>query len=359
MKIALITRSTLYTVPGGDTIQVSQTAKFLRELGAEVDIRLTDEMINYSQYDIFHYFNIIRPSDILFHINKTKKPFVISPILIDYSEYDKHYRKGLSGFFLRRLSTNSQEYTKTVARWLAGRDKMKSKGFLLKGQRKSIQQIMEKATLLLPNSETEYNRLEEEYGIKKEYTVVPMGVDPVLFSPRSTPVKNDTVVVCAARIEGIKNQLNLIRALNNSKYTLLLVGSPAPNQKSYYNECRKIAAKNIFFYDHVPQDTLVGYYKMAKVHALPSWFETCGLSSLEAAAMGCNITITEKGYTREYFGNDAFYCDPGNSASIFNGIERAANSDCKKELQEKIFHHYTWQQAAAITLGAYKKIMTA
>jgi glycosyltransferase involved in cell wall biosynthesis len=99
--------------------------------------------------------------------------------------------------------------------------------------------------------------------------------------------------------------------LNNSKYTLLLVGSPAPNQKSYYNECRRIAAENIFFYDHVPQEELISYYKRAKVHALPSWFETCGLSSLEAAAMGCNVMITDKGYTREYFGNDAFYCEPG------------------------------------------------
>jgi len=358
MKIAFITRSTLYTVPGGDTVQVSQTAKFLRELGAQVDVCLTNGPIDYNRYDLFHFFNIIRPSDILFHINKTRKPFVLSPILIDYSEYDKHHRKGVSGFLLRRLSANGQEYTKTIARWIAGRDKMKSKGYLLKGQRKSIRQILERAALLLPNSETEYKRLEEEFGTKKEYTVVPMGVDAGLFFANDTIPKDATVVLCAARIEGIKNQLNLIRALNNSKYTLLLVGSPAPNQKSYYNECRRIAAENIFFYDHVPQEELISYYKRAKVHALPSWFETCGLSSLEAAAMGCNIMITDKGYTRDYFGNDAFYCEPGDPGSIFEEIETAAKSDCRTELQNKIFHQYTWQQAAAITLDAYKKIIS-
>jgi glycosyltransferase involved in cell wall biosynthesis len=259
---------------------------------------------------------------------------------------------------LRRLSANGQEYTKTIARWIAGRDKMKSKGYLLKGQRKSIRQILERAALLLPNSETEYKRLEEEFGTKKEYIVVPMGVDAGLFSANDAIPKDATVVLCAARIEGIKNQLNLIRALNNSKYTLLLVGSPAPNQKSYYNECRRIAAENIFFYDHVPQEELISYYKRAKVHALPSWFETCGLSSLEAAAMGCNVMITDKGYTREYFGNDAFYCEPGDPRSIFEEIETAAKSDCRKELQDKIFHQYTWQQAAGITLDAYKKIIS-
>ena len=33
MKIAFITRSTLYSVPGGDTEQIVQTARFLKEMG--------------------------------------------------------------------------------------------------------------------------------------------------------------------------------------------------------------------------------------------------------------------------------------------------------------------------------------
>ena len=357
MRIAFITRSTLYKVPGGDTIQVIQTAKLLRELGAEVDICLTCEPIDYNRYDLFHYFNIIRPADILFHIRQTKKPFVVSPILVDYSEYDRHHRKGLSGLFLRHLPPNSQEYAKTIARWVARKDKLKSKRYLFTGQQRSIRQILEKATLVLPNSLAEYQKLSGEYGIRKEYTIVPSGIDAGLFAADEKIKKDDTLVLCAARIEGIKNQMTLIRALNNSKYTLLLVGSPAPNQKSYYHECRKIAGKNILFYDHVPQEELIGFYKTAKVHALPSWFETCGLSSLEAAAMGCNIMITDKGYTKEYFGEDAFYCEPGDPESIFSNIETAAKSDCRRELQEKICQQYTWQQAAFITMNAYKKII--
>jgi glycosyltransferase involved in cell wall biosynthesis len=359
MNIAFITRSTLYTVPGGDTIQVLQTARFLRELGAGVDICLTDEKIEYSRYDLFHYINITRPADMLFHTSKTNRPFVVSPVLVDYSEYDKHHRKGFSGFMLRRLSADRNEYVKTIARWLAKKDKMRSKAYLFKGQRKSIRYILEKAALLLPNSEAEYKRLEKEFGIKKEYSVVPNGIDNTLFSPDETIAKDDTFVLCAARIEGIKNQLNLIKALNNSRYTLLLVGSAAPNQQGYYEECRKTAARNIVFHDRVSQQELAAYYQKAKVHALPSWFETCGLSSLEAAAMGCNVAITEKGYTREYFGNDAFYCEPGDPQSIFNGIETAAKSHSSKALQEKILSQYTWQRAAVITFEAYKKIIPA
>ena len=103
---------------------------------------------------------------------------------------------------------------------------------------------------------------------------------------------------------------------------------------------------------------MIDYYKKAKVHVLPSWHETCGLSSLEAAAMGCNIVITDKGFTREYFGENAFYCNPASPESIFNAVEQAAQAGYNSVLQQKILHHYTWQQAAASTLKAYQNILS-
>jgi glycosyltransferase involved in cell wall biosynthesis len=108
----------------------------------------------------------------------------------------------------------------------------------------------------------------------------------------------------------------------------------------------------------MPQEILMGYYKAARVHALPSWFETCGLSSLEAVAMGCNIAITDKGYTRDYFGDEAFYCNPDDCQSIFTAIDQAAQSSAPKSLQQKIIQQYTWQRAAAITLETCKNIIS-
>jgi len=164
-------------------------------------------------------------------------------------------------------------------------------------------------------------------------------------------------VICVARIEGIKNQLNLIRALNNTRFKLLLIGNHSPNQQAYYDECKSIAAANIEFIAHLPQDELVAYYQRAGVHVLPSWFETTGLSSLEAAAMGCNIVITDKGDTREYFGDDAFYCDPGKPESILAAIEQAGGAQHKPMLRERILQKYTWAQAAKSTLAAYEQVV--
>jgi glycosyltransferase involved in cell wall biosynthesis len=357
MNIAFIARTTIDSTPGGDSIQIKQTAEQLRQLGVRVDILPTTKDIDYDLYDLLHFFNIVRPADILSHISKSNKPFVVSPIFIDYGEYDRQHRKGISGFIFRRFSPAANEYLKTIGRWLLQKDSLRSKSFLFKGQMKSIREIIQKASWLLPNSEAEYTGLVKEYKLIKPYTVVPNGIDHLLFQPDHAVIKSEKLVICAARIEGIKNQLNLIKALNDTEFTLLLIGSHAGNQKKYFRNCREIASGNIQFITHMPQAELPAWYKKAKVHVLPSWFETCGLSSLEAAAMGCNIVITDKGYTRDYFNEDAFYCDPASPASILDAVRRAAQAKWKPGLQEKIFRDFTWQRAAAITLDVYNEVL--
>jgi glycosyltransferase involved in cell wall biosynthesis len=358
MKVAFITRSTLFTVPGGDTVQVEQTARQLNVMGVDTEICLSNQAINYADFDLLHFFNIIRPADILYHSKKANKPFVVSTILVNYSEYDKKHRKGIGSLF-RFLPGDSIEYLKTIARWLLGRDHLASIDYAWKGQRRSIIEILNKTRMILPNSESEYRRVYAQYGNEVKYRVIPNGINPELFKNNPNINKDERLVICVARIEGIKNQLNLIRALNNTRFHLLLIGDHAPNQADYYRECRHIAADNVTFIDHVPQSELVTYYRKAKVHVLPSWFETTGLSSIEAAAMGCNIVITDKGDTREYFGNDAFYCNPPNPETILAAVEKASLAPFSEKLYQKILDQYTWKHTATKTLQAYQLASTA
>jgi glycosyltransferase involved in cell wall biosynthesis len=357
IKVAMIVRSTLFTVRGGDTIQAIQTARMLSTQGIAVDIKLTNEPINYNNYSLLHFFNITRPADILYHIKKITIPFVVSTILVDYSEYDRFHRKGLPGMIFRHLSADSIEYVKAISRWITGRDKMMCISYVWKGQKRSILEIMKKAGLILPNSASEYSRIKELYGCNTNFLVVPNAVDSDLFKFDNQLEKDPNLVLCIARIEGIKNQANLIRAMNNTKFRLILIGAPAPGQLSYYQMCRNMAAPNIYFIDHLPQEQLVAYYQQAKVHVLPSWFETTGLSSLEAASMGCNLVITDKGDTREYFGSHAVYCSPESPESIYSAVEKASALPCDEKLQMKISKQYTWQLASYHTSAGYKKII--
>lgn len=357
MKVALITRSTLYSVKGGDTFQIINTARELKQLGIEADIILTNQPVQYQQYDLLHFFNIVRPADIVCHIKRSKKPFVVSPNLVNYHEYDRLYRKGMAGALFRFLPKNSIEYIKTIARWAQGNDALMTRSYLWKGHKPSIQQILRQAAQILPNSKLEYDQLTEFDTPLPGYTLVPNGIDLALFNFKRNQPKDPNLVLCVARIEGLKNQLNLIKALNNTRYRLVIIGDPAPNQLPYYNECRKQAASNISFINHIHQEALTDWYQLAGIHILPSWFETCGLSTLEAAAMGCRVVITDKGYTREYFEQEAAYCDPASPQSILAAVDKAASTPVTDTLRNKILTQYTWQQAALQTATAYKQVL--
>jgi glycosyltransferase involved in cell wall biosynthesis len=356
MKVAMISRSSLFTSKGGDTIQIQQTARHLKELNVSVEIRLANEKINYQEYDLLHFFNLTRPADILRHSEKSKIPFVVTPLLIDYSEFDQQYRKGISGKIFQYLSAGQIEYFKNVARFFKGQETAISLSYLKNGHRKSIKTIIKKAAMLLPNSQMEYDNLVQSFFLMPSFSVIPNGIDERLFARAVNEQKDPNLILCVARIEGLKNQINLISALNDSKFQLYLIGSAAINQKNYYLQCKKIASANIHFIDHLPQAELIRYYQKARVHVLPSWFETCGLSTLEAAAMGCNIVITNRGYASEYYDGHAFYCDPSSPSSILEAIENASKEDDEKIFRKKVLADYTWRNAAQKTYEAYQKI---
>ena len=138
---------------------------------------------------------------------------------------------------------------------------------------------------------------------------------------------------------------------------LTIIGKAAPNHQKYYNACVQVANDQISFIDHIEQEELLEHYQKAKIHAMVSWFETTGLSSLEAAACGCNIVVSDKGDQRDYFKNDAFYADPGNVNSIKKELLAADKAKKSELLIHKISEKFTWQKTAEQTFKAYKRVL--
>jgi glycosyltransferase involved in cell wall biosynthesis len=233
---------------------------------------------------------------------------------------------------------------------------MVSRSYLL-GHKYAIKKIMRGANLLLPNSRSEYDRLVADTGISKEYHIVPNGVDSRIFGKDIPGIQREKKVICVAQIYGRKNQHMLIHACRELGYPLEIIGKPPPNHMSYYKYCRQIADESVDFIDHVPQEDLVKHYASAEVHALPSWFETTGLTSLEAAALGCKLVVGTGGDTFDYFGAHAWYCNPSRPESIKEALKNAMESPADDSLRNKILEEYTWDMAAHETHVAYKKVL--
>lgn len=218
---------------------------------------------------------------------------------------------------------------------------------------RSLALAYESADVLLPNSELEAGDIAVELGVSTPMEVVPNAADSSVFYPPPNATTR-TGVVMAARIEPLKNQLALIRACRRLRAPLTVVGAPHPHHPEYVRKCRDIADSSVTFVDHLPPAGLADLFRSSKVHALPSWFETTGLSSLEAALCGCSIVTTSRGYASEYFGDDAFYCDPGVPSSLDAALREALTTEPPAGLVGMIRSRNTWRTAAQATLRGYE-----
>lgn len=352
MKAALISRSSLFRVPGGDTVQVVKTAEGLNRLGIQVDVFLAADSIDYVQYDLLHFFNITRPADHLKHIRLSGKPYVVSTIYLDYAPFDRHGRGLLHRSLFRMLGKSYSEYVKNLYRYARKQDSMVSPEYLA-GHRRAMLRILEGSALILPNSASEYRRIVSETGYRGKHAVIPNGIDTATFARLPGGIRRERKVICVAQVYGMKNQLALIHACNRLDVPLEIIGKSPPNHSRYYELCRRTAGQKTSFFDFMPQEELVRHYAGASVHALPSWFETTGLTSLEAGAMGCNLVVGSGGDTYDYFGDFARYCDPDDQESLVTALGLALDQGSDSRLRELILAEYTWDKAAERTRDAY------
>lgn len=357
-------RTSLFNVPGGDTIQILKTRDYLNKIGIEVNIS-TELEPNLDGYDLVHLFNLIRPQEVYLQARNSKKhnkKVVLSPIYVDYTEYEKKGRDGFARLIFKNLSTRQIEYLKVLARAIKNKELHKGTiTLLLNGYLKLQKKILYMTDMLLPNSNSEIERIERNFNLKSmNYVIVPNAVDVSKFDFEKTNVDKEIkkftdCVLCVARIEGIKSQLNLVKAVRGLPLKLILIGKPAPNHLKYYQKVKKEADNNVIILDYISHEKLPQYYKIAKVHALPSWFETTGLSSLEAGAMGCNLVISDKGDTKEYFKDFAYYCDPESVKSIREAVIQAYENPINPKLKEHIMKNFNWEKTAEKTFEAYRR----
>jgi glycosyltransferase involved in cell wall biosynthesis len=301
---------------------------------------------SFAGVDIVHGFGLSR-ADIR-QAREARLPVVISPIY-----WGKEY-------VLRGAPTRGVDYLQRLRAGAVlaiaaarGRHHDKAEAYL----RRLIEATAsyESADLLLPNSESEGEAIRRDLYVTTPQWVVPNGVEPDLFT--GAPPEGRTGVLVVGRVEPHKNQLALIRALRGTGIQVTIVGDPHPDHEQYYARCLHEGRGQVVFHAAVPHDELPRLYARARVHALPSFFETTGLVSLEAGLMGCNLVSTSRGFARDYLHDLARYCEPDDIRSIRAAVTEAYDAPFDPRLRELILGNYTWTKAAQATEAAYADLL--
>lgn len=357
LNILFVSRSTILEIKGGDTVQMLNTAKALKDFGVNITFYEGQKQFDFSKFDLIHFFNLTRPVEILKILSLTDIPFVVSTIYIDYSFYKNLKKPVIHKWISTVFGAHGMEYFKIVGKFLLGKEKLEHLPYLWNGQQKSIKSILSKSKLLLPNSKSEIERLEKDLQIKTDFHIVCNGIDESLLNFKIDTKRIKKQILCVGSIEPRKNQLNLIKAVNQTDFTLIIAGKTSPNHQNYFEACKNEAKSNIQFTGRISQKKLNTLFLESEIHCLPSLFETCGLVSLEAGVLGCKVITSKTGDQEDYMQGMVNYIDPYDIESIKAGLVKSSQEPYSNTFRDYILTHYTWNKAAEQTFNAYKSVL--
>lgn len=227
-----------------------------------------------------------------------------------------------------------------------------------------IQKSLQLADLIIAESLEEKNFISKYYKIcEDKIEILPSGIDKD-FIQRLNKVNidrsvfPDEYVLCVGRFDENKNQLNLIKALKDTDITVVFIGGPTDNTIEYYEKCKAEANENMYFLGWINNndDLLVSAYKNAKVVVLPSFYETFGISILEGAVAGANISMSSTLPISKYDILSSFLFDPNDTDDIKKSITLAYNAKKNIKQSKTVIDNFSWDKIAKQHIELYKSI---
>lgn len=375
MKVLMQGRYELFDVGGGDKVQIENTANQLRSLGVSVDVA-TQKVIDLSQYDIVHIFQLDWVAENYIYAKQALKqgiPIVLSPIhhtLKEVERFDNDY-----AFGFRRLSKAlfknqfARDTFKNVYRSVLDYRKIPPTALsLILGLKNMHKKVLSWADIVLVQTNIEAYDLKEVYDVDFEWRKIPNGVSSNFIRRQkfSNPFEFEDYILCVGRIEPRKNQLSVIEAVQklrsetNKDLQLVFVGARSGSKHIEYSLKFNSLAHTypwVHYVGQVPYEQIPSYYHFAKVGVSASWFESTGLTSLEALFCGANAVACGS-QAREYLGDLASYAEPYNIDSIKTAIKEALHSE-RPIITRELKLEYTWLNAAKKTLDSYNSVLAA
>lgn len=294
MKIGFFIGPTLTGRQNGIVSQAIGWRDAMLSAGHEVELISPWNSIDWCTFDVIHIFGISPNLDLVRKIKeKGAKSIAISPI----------YDSNRPVWLMKILSFLKIPYLNFKTPWAYFRESVAY------------------SDMIFVRSEYERLRLKAIFDVDLSKTF------EVALSPRFEPqeIRNftereDFCLHVSILSSPNKNVVTLIEAAKQFGFDLRLAGHI--NDTSFKNYVmREIELNpNISYLGVLDDGSLQQCFQKAKVFALPSLIEGVGLVALEAAALGCDIVITNRGGPKEYYGELAKVVDPEDISEVGESI---------------------------------------
>ncbi len=341
MKVSLVAPQDISIVVGGLRTQVLETARYLPTFDIEVDFFNPWEVYEPHSVDLFHLFAANAATyQLATSLADYGLPFVLSPVM--YSNHNPRFIQ-----MSRKLEQWSKKLVSGIWTDYA-----------------VIERLCNMSHKILPNTGAEAAMVTEGFNIDpQKIQTVPNGVEKRFMTATSKAFVEqyglDDFVLFVGNIGSKrKNVFRLVQALSDLNHTVVFIGKTLNN--AYGRKCIAAIEKHphMHLLDPIPHNSplLASAYAASRVLVLPSYYETPGISAMEAALTGSAVAITERGGPREYFKDYAHYLQPESISSIKQAVVAALEEPAGEELKEHIRSHYLWPHIAQQTAAIYKQI---
>lgn len=208
------------------------------------------------------------------------------------------------------------------------------------------------ADRIVTNGDIESDQISSLLNIdRSRFVTIRNACDPQFLDPVSETLFRDhfsidnSFVLCIGNIEPRKNQLNLIKAIQDTDLNLVLIGHV--RDEAYAQQCWDQAGSSTKYLGPIDHENplLKSALVSSSLFCLPSTLETPGLAALEAGATGTPLIVTRHGSTKEYFHDFADYCDHDDVQGLRELIlNRTKNPDYARSqaLRTHIENNLTW-----------------
>lgn len=351
IRILMQNRPTVFTHRGGDTVLMEKTIEGLKKLGVDVTVDINGSA-DPKNFDIVHLYNFATPDFTRALAERAQRagvPYVVTTLNEDIASFHEQSRAwaGLLVNYVRN-GQNSDWWSKNK---FDPQQIPASKNFDNKW-------TAQYAAALLTNGAQETATIKRDYPGARTIEVklgCEVGVTNAKADSFIQTYGLKDFIFCVGRIESRKNQLGLLKALENIDIPVVFAGGGFTYQPEYLEALKSFKRKaQVLILDRISPEMLASAYMAAKIHVLPSWYELPGLVSLEAAHYSKNVVVTRSGTAIDYLGSKAFYCDSADEDSIRNAVLAAYYSPVVSGLRETV-SNYSWDNVAKETLAVYQQ----
>ncbi len=184
-------------------------------------------------------------------------------------------------------------------------------------------------------------RVADRFGIAQPY---------LLFVGTIEPRKNVEALAMAFK-----------RIARDSNHQLVVAGSVGWNADAALAALNDPAiAARVTRLGYVPSDDLAALYSAADALVLPSHYEGFGLPVVEAMTCGCPVITSNVSSLPEAGGDAAVYCDPGDTDSLAQAIQRVlSDPDLRSRMIASGYEQarrFSWRNCAEATYRAYGEV---